>query len=196
MAAGVGQRFLDDAEDGALQGRGQSLEPDVVYELDFRLFAFLGFAGQVVDRRHDSGLVEDRRPQPADQSPRFIDAPANERQPHVEGLPGVRRFLGVQFAKALQVVQGTGEILAEAVVDLIGGQLPVSFVQVEQLPQQPLFLLNRLGAPFPLGDVRADGHQAANRPVLDNRHQASRPPAAAGRRYLDGLDISGVEGLL
>ena len=99
VAAGVGQAFLHDAEDGDFQRRGQPVKLLRVDELDFRAAALLLLGDQVVDGGHDARLVEHRRPQTADQ-PRAL-AHRLAEQPHRLLEHFGRRGLGVAVAQSL-----------------------------------------------------------------------------------------------
>ena len=69
-----------------------------------------------------------------------------------------------------------GKLLGKAVMNLVGRQSPLALVQFQQLPQQPLLLLDRLGGHAFLGHIGADHQCAFGIPFPGQRYQPARPP--------------------
>ena len=152
VKTGVVQRFLNDAKNRTFQGGCQTFEMNVVRKLHVA-DELANFVDQILDAGHHSRFVEDRRPQAAEQPPGFAHRLAQKPHAVFELLtcPG-RRRVG-RLGRGFQVHQRAGHLLAEAVVDFIGEQLPFALVDIEQLPQQALLAAQCLLDAFALGNI-------------------------------------------
>src|SRR5882762_257058 len=103
---GVGERFLDDAECGGLDGGGQAGVLEVLGERDgpARLSGDLVEARP--DGRHEPDRVHQRRPERGQESPHLDDRPAHPVERELDLALGARRVALPEIAAGVQVLLG------------------------------------------------------------------------------------------
>ena len=191
VMAGVVQQFLNDAEDRVLQRQRKTFVNHVVLELDLRFTVGGVLVREVLNGLDNPQFVENRRTQAADQPPGFVDGAADQLRRRVESLPRLNGVVAKPLAKGLQPEQRAGELLREAVVDVVSDYLAFALVDIEQSPQQLLLFFDVLGGKPLLGNVCADDHVRLDAVVAGQRHDLAGPPQAKHVKCLECLGQAG-----
>ena len=168
VLADVRQRFLHDAEDRCFHIGRQSRGRQVVGEFDPCNFGS-GIGHQRFDGVDDPQLVEGRRPEAADQPPRLVGRRPQKTQTFAK-FAVFGRATQAMFA-GLQLHHRPGEILGESVVNLIGDELPLAFLDLEQPPQQVSLVLQRLLRCLEREDIFAADENGRRAAIDEHRSQ-------------------------
>lgn len=132
MASRVCQALLNDAKHGVLQWSGQPVQANVVGEVDLDVTESPCFPNQSVNCRDQATFLQHGWSQSLDQTSRFLNALSQQFHGFIERLPCPLALILLQFPKSLQLKQCSGRLLRESIVDLIGNQLLLPFVKVQE----------------------------------------------------------------
>ena len=157
VLAGIRQGFLADAVDGVFQGWIEAVKFDLTEILYAGALLAALFVNQMGDRLHHARFVENWR---ADAGNEASGLEMGLPQHHHAGLVGLDCILGalvVELLEDLELHDCPGQLLGQAVVDVVGDELPLVVARLQQMLEVEVLFRQGLLGLLALRDVAEEG---------------------------------------
>ena len=175
MPGDIVQPFLHDAIDGHLDRGGQALEVHVLAALDFDAVLPLRLLAEVLHGGHYALFFQRGGAEPVDQPPGFFDRLGQDLGALLQIAMRAGWVVFDLGVGRLQEEIRSGHVLHDAVMNFVGDQLPVAFMDIEQPPQHSHLAAQLLLGKLSLSNVEQHSQQGVFAFELDSAQRHADP---------------------